>query len=133
MMTTAIFDGRCVICQGTQRVVNALDWFKRVEFLDLHQHEAVSARYPWLDHDAAMGEIHVVDDQAHVYAGYFGTRRLLRDLPLGWPLWVILQVPGMDWVGQRVYKFIAKNRYTINRWMGVELEPCEDGICKIPQ
>lgn len=131
-MTVAIFDGRCVICKQTRRTVHLLDWFRRVEFVDLHDTEQIETRFPWLDHDKAMGEIHVVDSEDAIYPGYFGVRRMLRDLPLGLPVWVVLHFPGMDAAGQWVYRWVARNRYTINKLVGVDLEPCEDGVCKLP-
>lgn len=136
--TVAIFDGHCVICNTTRRLVMLLDWGKRVEFLDLHNRTEVESRYPWLDFNAAMGQIHVVADQSKVYIGFEGTRRLLRDLPLALPLWAILRLPIIgDWLGGRIYRMIARNRYTINRLMGVDLSQasadCVDGVCKIPQ
>lgn len=131
-MTTTVYDGHCVICNSTRRLVTALDWLRRVDWLDLHQRDTVEARYPWLDYERAMGEIHVIESQNAIYGGYFGVRRLLRDLPLGVPVWVLLHLPGMDWVGQRVYRWVARNRYAINRALGVELDECEDGVCKIP-
>lgn len=131
-MITALFDGNCVICQMTRRTINALDWFRRVEFLDLHT-EAVSERYPEMDHDELMGEIHVIDQQGRVYKGFLGTRRMLKAVPLGYPLWLLMQLPGMTRLGRRVYGTIARNRYAINRFFGVELGDCADGYCKIPQ
>lgn len=131
-MTTAIYDGQCVICNQTRRVIGALDWLNRVEFLDLHDHDEVSQRYPWLDQAQLMGEIHVVAPDGHTYPGFYGTRRMLRDVPLGFPVWAVLYLPGMTWVGKRVYRWIARNRYAINRLVGVELDECEDGVCKIP-
>ncbi|MDX1993899.1 MAG: DUF393 domain-containing protein [bacterium] len=141
MTLTAIYDGNCVICNTTRRTVRVLDWFKRVEFLDLHQRMEVEQRYPALDQSRLMGEIHVVDSQGNVFAGFRGTRRMLRELPLGVPLWAVLRLPIIgDWLGPLVYRFIARNRYAINRLLGVNLEQiereeaaCEDGVCKIPQ
>jgi predicted DCC family thiol-disulfide oxidoreductase YuxK len=126
-MITAIFDGRCVICQATRRVVTALDWRHRVEWLDLHRWGEVQRRYPALLPDDAMGQIHV-DDGRRLYVGFDGTRRILRALPLTFPLWLLLHLPGMTWLGSRVYRFIARRRYAINRAFGVEV--CE-GVCKI--
>jgi len=138
---TAIYDGHCVICNTTRRVVGALDWFKQVEFLDLHDRTQVSSRFPALDQSNLMGEIHVLDSNLRVFPGFTGTRRMLRALPLGLPLWAILRLPFIgDWVGPRMYRFIAKNRYAINRLVGVDLDQlereeadCIDGVCKIPQ
>jgi len=131
-MTTAIYDGYCVICNQTRRTVTALDWFNRVEWVDLHNREVVEQRYPWLDYEQAMGAIHMVDSEDEIYAAYFGVRRMMRDLPLGLPIWVILHIPGMDWIGQRVYAWIARNRYKINKLFGVDLNECENGFCKLP-
>ncbi len=132
-MVTALFDGYCVICQSTRRTIKALDWLHRVEFLDLHDADTVLARYPDLDYDELMGQIHVVDENGEVFAGYYGTRRMLKEVPLGFPIWLLLQIPGMDWLGTRAYRFIARNRYRINKFFGVELPDCVDGVCKIPQ
>jgi len=135
-MTVAIYDGRCAICNTTRFIVTRLDWLKRVEFLDLHQRAEVTARFPAISHEQAMGEIHVVDADGKVYAGFKGTRRMLRDLPLGWPLWAILHLPIIgNWLGPWLYRFIARNRYAINRLLGVNLDAaddCEDGVCKLP-
>jgi len=137
---TAIYDGHCVICNTTRRIVTALDWFNRVEFLDLHQQETVETRFPTLNYDALMGEIHVVDAQSQVYAGFHGTRRMLKAVPLGLPLWAVMHIPGVgNWLGPKLYAFIANNRYSINRMLGVELEQLEQEdqdcvtVCKFPQ
>lgn len=139
-MLTALYDGHCVICNTTRRLVRSLDWFKRVEFLDLHQPEA-QMRYPHIDHAKAMGEIHVIDRTGRIFAGFYGTRRMFRALPLGLPMWAILRLPIIgNWLGVRVYRFIAKHRYAINRLLGVDLAKiqaeealCDDaGVCKVP-
>ena len=138
-MITAIYDGHCVICNTTRRLVRAFDWLRRVEFLDLHQQDEVARRYPTIDHEAAMGAIHVVDRSGRVFAGFDGTRRMLRELPLLLPLWLLLNVPGIgNWLGPRLYGFIARNRYAINRLLGVEIEQQRqeeadcDTVCKMP-
>ncbi len=128
-MTTAIFDGYCVLCKQTKRMVTALDWFKRVEFLDVHNWNVVESRYPNLDFETAMGQIHVVAPDGTMLGGFDGMRRLLRDLPLTFPLWLLLHLPGMDWLGNKVYRFVARNRYRINKFFGVDI--CEDGTCKV--
>jgi predicted DCC family thiol-disulfide oxidoreductase YuxK len=128
-MTTAIYDGYCVICNQTKRVVTALDWFSRVEFLNIHDWTQVEARYPHLDYEAAMGQMHVVTPDGHLLGGFQGVRRLLRDLPLGFPFWLLLHIPGMNWVGERVYRFVARHRYRINRFFGMPV--CENGACKV--
>jgi predicted DCC family thiol-disulfide oxidoreductase YuxK len=128
-MTTAIYDGYCVLCQQSKRIVGALDWLNRVEFLDLHNWNEVEKRYPQLNFEQAMGQMHVVTDDGALIGGFEGVRRLLRDLPLGYPIWLMLHLPGMSWLGKRIYRFIAQNRYRINKFFGAPV--CEDGTCKV--
>ena len=129
MAATMIYDGTCVLCQQTRRMIRALDWLGRVEFLDLHDWEIVSARYPDLDYETAMGQIHVVGADGRLIGGFWGLRRALRELPLGVPFWALLHLPGMNWLGPKVYALVARNRYRINKFFGVEV--CEAGVCKI--
>ena len=129
MMVTAIYDGYCVICNQTRRTVMALDWLHRVEFLNIHDWNEVNARYPTLDYDTAMGQMHLVTPAGDLMGGFPAVRRLLRELPLGYPLWLLLHLPGMNWLGNRVYRFIARHRYRINRLFGMPV--CEDGTCKV--
>ena len=130
-MLTALYDGNCVICQSTCETIRALDWRKRIEFVDLHADVAWRDRYPSLAFERLMAEIHVVDDAGNIYAGFAGSRRMLREAPLGWPLWLLLQLPGSEAIGRRAYRFIARRRYRINALLGNERPDCADGGCKM--
>jgi predicted DCC family thiol-disulfide oxidoreductase YuxK len=110
-------------------MIEALDWLNRVEFLNLHDWETVQGRYPDLDFETAMGQMHVVGEDGRLLGGFEGVRRLLRELPLGFPVWLIMHVPGMGWLGEKAYRLIARNRYRINKLVGAKV--CEDGVCKV--
>lgn len=139
-MLTAIYDGHCVICNTSRRLVTTLDWRGRVQWLDLHDENTVAARFPHLDHESLMGEIHVIDENGHLFAGVYGIRRMLRALPLGWPLYALLSLPVIgNWLGPGVYRFIARHRYRINQLLGVDLAQiereealCDEDVCKLP-
>lgn len=128
-MVTAIYDGYCVLCNQTKRIVTALDWRNQVEFLDIHNWNAVNARYPTLDYEVAMGQIHVVTPDGILHGGFEGVRRMMRVLPLAYPVWLVLHLPGLAWLGDKVYRFIARHRYRINKFFGAPV--CEDGRCKV--
>mgnify|MGYP001237831812 CR=1 FL=1 len=128
-MVTAIYDGNCVLCRQSKRMINALDWLRRVEFLDLQKWETVHQRYPDLDWNAAFGQMHTMTANEQMLGGFQGVRRLLRELPLGWPFWLLLHIPGINWLGDQVYQLIARNRYRINQLVGAEV--CENGACRI--
>ena len=128
-MLTALYDGNCVICHSTCNTMRSLDWLKRIEFVDLHEDAAWRDRFPNLASEGLMAEIHVVDDAGSVFAGFAGSRRMLKEVPLGFPLWLLLQLPGTERIGQRIYRFIARRRYRINALLGNDLPDCADGSC----
>ncbi len=128
-MLTVVYDGQCVLCSGTKRFVSALDWRKRVRWIDLHDRAQVAKAYPGLDYAEAMGQIHLRDRRGKEYAGFFATRRMLKELPLTYPLWLLMHLPGMTWLGQRIYRLTAGNRYKLNRLFGVAT--CEDDACRV--
>lgn len=132
-MLTALYDGNCVICQSTCASMRALDWRRRIEFVDLHESERWRGCYPELSIDELLGEIHVLDESGDLLSGFGASRRLLRELPLLLPLWLLLQFPGMGILGPRAYRFIATRRYRINRLFGRELTDCVDGGCALPE
>ncbi len=115
-MPTALFDGSCFICRAAGSIIKSLDWMNRIEFLDLHElheSETLPSCFSKLDDAQLMGEIHVLDSDGRRCVGYDGIRRLLKEVPLGMPVWLLLHLPGLDWIGRRVYRFIAGNRYRI--------------------
>jgi len=128
-MITALYDGKCVICQSTCETFRALDWLKRIEFVDLHDAANLSEDYPDLGYERLMSEIHVLDRAGTTFVGFAGTRRMLKELPLGFPFWLLLQLPGMDALGARIYRFIARRRYRINELLGREAPDCAAGSC----
>ena len=140
-MVIALYDGYCAICQTTVAIIRPLDWLKRVQFVDLHEPD-VATRFPQFTHDELMGQMHVIEESGKVFGGFDGTRRLLKAVPLGFPIWLNLQLPFMDGVGKRVYRWIATHRYTINRFLRMPEPPArpagkgadctEEGVCKLP-
>ena len=130
---TAFYDGNCLICQSTCASLRALDWLNRIDFVDLHDEAAWRSDALKFNHEGLMGEIHVFDEEDRLYKGFAGTRRLLKELPLGFPLWLLLHAPGMERLGQRVYRAMALRRYRINALLGNDLPDCGGGKCKMPQ
>ncbi len=103
---TALYDGQCRLCRASSRWISALDWRRRIQFIDLRASDA-------LPREDLMGEIHVHCDDQH-FTGFDGIRRLLRELPLAMPLWLLLHLPGATWLGRRGYSWLARNRYRLS-------------------
>ncbi|PJF40354.1 MAG: hypothetical protein CUN55_12845 [Phototrophicales bacterium] len=124
-----LYDGQCVLCRNSIRMLRALDWFKKFEPIELQQ-AIQQPRFNHLDYQDLMGAIHIIPDENRVYTGFFGVRYQMRYLPLLWPLLPLLYLPGMNWLGPKIYGWIARRRYAINKLLGNPI--CEDGYCRIP-
>jgi predicted DCC family thiol-disulfide oxidoreductase YuxK len=121
---TILYDGACNLCRASVAKLRRLDPQGRVETLDLHNPD-VPKRFPQVNADEAMRLMQAVDSQGRVYSGSDAWARVLLALP-GWKLiaWLLL-VPGIRFVAQRIYAWVARNRYRWNR------EACEDGTCAL--
>ena len=54
-----------------------------------------------------------VISRGQAYIGYYGYQVLALALPAFWPLSPLLFLPGVSWVGERVYGYIARNRLAL--------------------
>jgi predicted DCC family thiol-disulfide oxidoreductase YuxK len=128
--TVILFDGLCALCNQSVRIVKRLDWNHAFTYTDIQDWETVHSRYPQLDRDTISGAMHVIPSDGNVYAGYNGVRQIVRRLPLLFWLFYVMNLPGVRWIGPKVYGWVAAHRYQLNRYIGGPTE-CENGICKV--
>jgi predicted DCC family thiol-disulfide oxidoreductase YuxK len=105
-----VYDGLCLFCIRSLKVVRALDLRRRLELHDANARADVLSRFPQLadaDLDDAM---YVVDGRGRVYRGFYAFRRIARAVPPLWPLLPLAYVPGVPVLGERVYASVARNR-----------------------
>jgi len=121
---TVLYDGSCNLCRGSAERVRRFDILHRIEFLDLHDPSAAE-RFPQVNRNEAMKWMQAVDSRNRVFSGSDAWARIGVLLP-GWNLIArILLVPGIRWIAQRIYAWVASNRYRWNRSI------CEDGTCRL--
>jgi predicted DCC family thiol-disulfide oxidoreductase YuxK len=121
---TVLYDGRCEFCRRSVRLLRKLDWRGRLHFADGRDPANLPPTSEPLDPRRLLEEMHVVTpDGRRVYHGFGAFRRIAWQLPPLWPLVPFLYVPGVPWLGQRVYLWVAKNRF--------HLIPCHDGQCQL--
>jgi predicted DCC family thiol-disulfide oxidoreductase YuxK len=130
MQTVILYDGLCAFCNQSVRIIKYLDWGKAFTYTDLQDWSNVHERYPMLDRVAVAGAIHVIRLDGKIYAGYEGARQIVRHLPLFFWLYPLLYLPGITWLGPKVYRWIALRRYQFNRIFGGP-PLCDDSTCKI--
>lgn len=120
-----LYDGRCRFCQGSVRLLRKLDWLGKLDCKDGRVAENIPSTNPAINPDRLLEEMHLVTpDGSRVYAGFHAFRWMAWRLPLCWPIAPFLYIPGVPWLGQKIYLWIARNRF--------KLVPCKDGVCQLP-
>ena len=110
-----LFDGQCPLCNRTVRVLGFFDLFARLEFLDFRRLDLAeyNRRHGFaLTLEDLDREMYVIS-RGQAYIGYYGYQVLALALPAFWPLIPLLYFPGVSWVGERVYGYIARNRLAL--------------------
>jgi predicted DCC family thiol-disulfide oxidoreductase YuxK len=119
-----LYDGECPFCLRSVGLLRRLDWLGRLHFQSAREADRLPPCRVPLDRAKLLDEMHVVPPgRDRVYAGFRAVRWLLWRLPATWPLAPFLYLPGVPWAGQRLYRWVARNRF--------DLVPCEHGACRV--
>ncbi|WP_246860959.1 DUF393 domain-containing protein [Bacillus sp. REN3] len=122
--TMALYDESCSLCQQTKRTMEKLDWFHRVEWISLQEHEKAGSG-PGFRAAALRRELHIIDQNGKVLKGFYAVRRLFLLFPLTFAAGLLMYLPLAPAVGNPFYKWIAANRYRFMR------RKCENGSCSL--
>ncbi len=125
-----LFDGQCPLCIRSVTTVDLFDWRGKFVFRDVNDWEQVARDYPGLDQQKSLEEMQVTIPHPGGYealAGFYAFRKIAQHLPLGMLVWPFLFIPGVPFVGTRVYRFIASRRK--RRTGGAR---CSFHTCEIP-
>jgi predicted DCC family thiol-disulfide oxidoreductase YuxK len=120
-----LFDGDCPLCRRSVAILKRLDWLGRFAYQTAREPENLPPAEVRLDPKRLLEEMHVLTpDRQRAHAGYAAFRWIAWRLPAAIPLAPLMYVPGVPWLGNKLYLWIAKNR--------MSLVPCENGVCQIP-
>ena len=119
-----LFDGGCPMCRRTVRIIRALDWNDRLQFVDATNAEARAFFAPTLTEAEIMIEMYVIDERGRLHGGFEGYLQIARVVPLMWPVGLVGRLPGFRQLGHAAYKVIAANRVRRGR--------CTDDLCAPP-
>ncbi|MCU0552461.1 MAG: DCC1-like thiol-disulfide oxidoreductase family protein [Leptolyngbya sp. Prado105] len=111
---TVIYDGHCNLCSNLVQVLEQIDKGDRFQYLPM-QDEAGLAQFDVTSQDCEMGMI-LIDNATpdRRWQGSNAAEEIGRLLPAG-NLFVTAyrNLPGMKWVGDRVYAQVRDNRYAL--------------------
>lgn len=120
---TVFFDGMCPVCKKAKRNLERLDWLGRLQYEDIHNRPAAEAALPAVTYADMLRQMYVKRPDGSYFGGFEAFRALAAVLPLCWPLVPFLWLPGAKFIGTRMYKFIARNRFKFAK--------CDDEACSL--
>lgn len=113
-----LYDGLCPLCTASVRRLTRLDWRHRLAFADARDPD-VQAAHPEIDPVRALERMHLVPpDGGPVLDGFHAVRWIAGRVPLLWPLWPLLRLPGAASIGVPLYDAVARNRFVFARCEG---------------
>jgi len=120
---TVFFDGMCPVCKKAKRNLERLDWLGRLTYRDIHDRASADAALPTVTYADMLRQMYVKRPDGSYFGGFEAFRALAAVLPLCWPLVPFLWLPGAKFIGTRMYKFIARNRFKFAK--------CDDEACNL--
>jgi predicted DCC family thiol-disulfide oxidoreductase YuxK len=117
-----LYDDQCAMCAFQMRVLRRLDWFGALRLMPM-SHPRAAELAPGVTRADLQEAIHCVAADGRVYRGARCIRFVGLRLPLLVPLALLLWVPGLIRVADRVYRWISRNRYLLSRFFGCK-EAC---------
>ena len=119
-----IFDGECRICHRSVRWIRRRKGGERIEAIP-YQDPRVPERFPHLSRDALEEAMHLVSPDGEVHVGARAGEEVLRRLPRWRPSALLFRIPGVRWLAERVYGWVAGNRHRLG--CGEHCALAEDG------
>jgi len=101
-----LYDGECGTCTRAARWIERHDRYQRTRCVPLQETDPPAGT----TRADLERELHVVDPDGRISAGWSAVLEIARQLPvLAW-LPTVARIPGVNWLGTRAYRRIAKRR-----------------------
>jgi len=119
-----LYDGDCAMCRASVRLLQRLDWLGVLSYQSIRDSTPLPETAVPLIKERLLEEMHLVTpDRTGVFHGFRAFRWIAWRIPLFVAIAPLLYIPGVPAIGQRLYLWIAKNRF--------KLVPCRHGACSI--
>ena len=117
-----LFDGKCPMCTFQSRLLSRLDWRGRLEMMPIADAYTISparaGALALVQRADLMNAMHVISLKGTIYRGARAIRFISARLPLLWPLFVLLWIPGTIYISEAVYGLVSRNRYLLSKLFG---------------
>lgn len=112
---TLFYDDTCALCRRTTAFIRAADELERIRYVSISSITASSVMIGGreVDRDALLREMHMESPEGALVKGFGAYRAISRMIPLFWAILPFLYIPGVPFLGKKIYGFIAKSRKNV--------------------
>lgn len=110
-----LYDGNCGFCLASIKRLRVLDLFGWIDPLNFHSQPNLASLNPLLTPERCRSEMVLLEPNGRLSGGFDALARMAPRMPLLWPLAPLVRVPGAQWVGSRIYRWVAAHRYLLHR------------------
>jgi predicted DCC family thiol-disulfide oxidoreductase YuxK len=121
-----LYDGDCSLCTFQMRLLTWLDWFNALQLIPI-THPLAAQIAPQIDREALLEAIHCITPEGRVYRGARALRFVGMRLPLFVLVALVMWIPGVIWIAEHVYQWVARHRKFLSRIFG-----CKDACAVLP-
>ena len=121
-----LYDDQCPLCVFQMKLLTWLDWLHAARLVPLSSPEAHAAA-PGVESEQLRAAMHAVTKRGELHRGARAIRFLSLRMPLLIPLGLFLWIPGVIWIAEKFYAWVARNRLVLSRVFG-----CKDACAILP-
>jgi predicted DCC family thiol-disulfide oxidoreductase YuxK len=119
------YDAHCRLCARSRRSLERLRPSAPLAFVDVQDAQAMQP-FPMVDRRASLGQMFVLDPAGRLAGGYDALLLLAPAVPLLRPFRRVLAWRPVCFIGHKVYRWVARNRYRLGG-----SAPCDGDACRV--
>ena len=103
------YDNTCEFCTSAKLDIEKIDRKKKLKWIGISNFNYKKYKLKKKD---LLEEMYLIDNKK-VYKGYYAWKQISKKIPLMYPFYLISLIPGVDFIGDKVYKVISRHRYKL--------------------
>lgn len=107
---TLFYDAECPLCMKTRIVLSYFDVFKKLDFKSVQQSINTNEKLKAFSIEELLANMHAIDKNGKVYVGIATYKKAFLLIPVGFPLGILLHIPGISHLAKVIYNYVAVNR-----------------------
>src|SRR3989338_5243464 len=101
------YDNTCQFCTAAKRDMEKIDRKKKLKWVGISNFNYKKYK---LKKDDLLKEMYFIEDEK-IFKGYYAWKQIAKNIPLMYPIYLISLIPGVDFIGDKVYRAISRHRY----------------------